>query len=63
MYVTCIGIDITNLISADRICLLQKGISEPIFHGDLVNIFKRIVGKLILVIISKDYQTLYKGWI
>ena len=26
--------------------LLQQGISEPIFYGDLVNKFKRIVGKL-----------------
>ena len=25
--------------------LLQQGISEPIFYGDLVYIFKRIVGK------------------
>ena len=25
--------------------LLQQGISEPIFYGDLVNKFKRIVGK------------------
>ena len=25
--------------------LLQRGISEPIFHGDLVHKFKRIVGK------------------
>ena len=25
--------------------LLQQGISEPIFYGDLVNEFKRIVGK------------------
>ena len=33
--------------------LLQQGISEPIFYGDLVYKFKRIVGKLILVINSK----------
>ena len=25
--------------------LLQQGISEPVFNGDLVNKFKRIVGK------------------
>ena len=34
--------------------LLQQGISEPIFHGDLVYKFKRIVGKP---------NKLYKGWI
>ena len=33
--------------------LLQQGISEPIFYGDLVYTFKRIVGNLILVIKSK----------
>ena len=33
--------------------LLQQGISESIFYGDLVYKFKRIVGKLILVINSK----------
>ena len=32
--------------------LLQQGISEPIFYGDLVFKFKRIVGNLILVINS-----------
>ena len=32
--------------------LLQHGISEPIFYGDLVNKFKRTVGK------QKDYKTL-----
>ena len=39
--------------------LLQQGISEPIFYGDLVYKFKRIVGKSI----QKDSKTLYKGWI
>ena len=24
---------------------MQQGISEPVFYGDLVNTFKRIVGK------------------
>ena len=43
--------------------LLQQGISEPIFYGDLVYKFKRIVGKPFLVINSKDSKTLYKGWI
>ena len=33
--------------------LLQQGILEPIFYGDLVYKFKRIVGNLILVINSK----------
>ena len=33
--------------------ILQQGISEPIFYGDLVYKFKRTVGKLILVINSK----------
>ena len=33
--------------------LLQQGISEPIFYGDLVYKFKRIVGKFNLVINSK----------
>ena len=33
--------------------LLQQGISEPIFYGDLVYKFKRIVGKPNLVINSK----------
>ena len=32
---------------------LQQGISEPIFYGDLVYKFKRIVGKSNLVINSK----------
>ena len=43
--------------------LLQQGISEPIFYGDLVYEFKRIVEKPILVINSKNSKTLYKGWI
>ena len=33
--------------------LLQQGISEPIFYGDLVYKLKRIVGNLILMINSK----------
>ena len=33
--------------------LLQQGISEPIFYGDLVYKFKRFVGNLILLIDSK----------
>ena len=32
--------------------LLQQGMSEPIFYGDLVYKFKRIVGGLVLVIDS-----------
>ena len=37
--------------------LLQQGISEPIFYGDLVYKFKRIVDNLILVINSKRLST------
>ena len=33
--------------------LLQQGISEPTFYGDLVHKFKRIVENLNLVIFSK----------
>ena len=37
--------------------LLQQGISEPIFYGDLVYMYKfKIVGNIILVSIKKDYQ-------
>ena len=43
--------------------LLQQGILEPIFYGDLVYKFKRIVGNPILMIDSKNSKTLYKGWI
>ena len=44
--------------------LLQQGISEPLFYGDLVYKFKRIVGNPYFSDpIQKDYQTLYKGWI
>ena len=32
-------------ILSGRFTLLQQGISEPIFYGDLVYKFKRIVGK------------------
>ena len=32
-------------LSAKKNPLLQQGISEPIFYGDLVYKFKRIVGK------------------
>ena len=42
--------------------LLQQDISEPIFYGDLVYKFKRIVGKPNFSDpFKKDYQTLYKG--
>ena len=44
--------------------LLQQGISEPIFYGDLVYKFKRIVGKSNLSDQFKNIsKTLYKGWI
>ena len=44
--------------------LMQQGISEPIFYGDLVHKFKRIVGKPNLSDqFKKDYQSLYKGLI
>ena len=44
--------------------LLQQGISEPIFHGDLVYKFKSIVGKSNLSDqFKKIVKTLYKGWI
>ena len=44
--------------------LLHQGISEPIFYGDLVYKFKRIVGKPNFSDqFKKDYQTLFKGWI
>ena len=44
--------------------LLQEGISEPIFYGDLVYKFKRIDGKPNLSDpFKKDSKTLYKGWI
>ena len=42
--------------------VLQQGISEPIFYGDLVYKFKRIVGKSNFSD-QKDCKTLYKGWI
>ena len=42
--------------------LLQQGISEPIFHGNIVYKFKRIVGKPHFSD-QKDSKTLYKGWI
>ena len=45
------------------ITFLQQGISEPIFHGDLVYKFKRIVGKPNFSDQFKDCKTLYKGWI
>ena len=39
-------------------------IAEPIFYGDLVYKFKRIVGKPNLSDqFKKDYQVLCKGWI
>ena len=44
--------------------LLQQGISEPIFYGELVYKFKRIVGKPNFSDqFKKDSKTLYKGWI
>ena len=43
--------------------LLQQGISEPIFYGDLVYKFKRIVGKPNFSDQFNDSKTLYKGWI
>ena len=44
--------------------LLQQGISEPIFYGDLVYKFKRIFGKPNFSDqFKKDSKTLYKGWI
>ena len=44
--------------------LLQQGISEPIFYGDLVYKFKQIVGKPNFSDqFKKDSKTLYKGWI
>ena len=42
--------------------LLQQGISEPIFYGDLVYKFKQIVIKPNFSV-QKDSKTLYKGWI
>ena len=44
--------------------LLQQGITEPIFYGDLVYKFKRIVGKPNFSDqFKKIVKTLYKGWI
>ena len=43
--------------------LLQQGISEPIFYGDLVYKFERIVGKSYFSDQLKNCKTLYKGWI
>ena len=40
--------------------LLQQGISEPIFYVDLVNKFKRIVGKPNF---SDQFQKIIKGYI
>ena len=55
------------LIAKDNFGLktpLQQGISEPIFYGDLVYKFKRIVGKPNLSDqFKKSSKTLYKGWI
>ena len=41
--------------------LLQQGISEPIFYGDLVYKFKRIVGKLNFSDQFKKIVKRYKG--
>ena len=38
--------------------LLKQGISEPVFYGDLVYKFKRIVESLILGFNLKYYETL-----
>ena len=43
--------------------LLQQCISEPMFYGDLVYKFKRIVGKPNFSDQFKDSKTLCKGWI
>ena len=44
--------------------LLQHGISNVIFYGDIVYKFKRIVRKPnFSVQFKKDYLPLYKGWI
>ena len=40
--------------------LLQQGISEPIFYGDLVYKFKRIVGKLYF---SDQFKKIVKRYI
>ena len=40
--------------------LLQQGISEPIFYGDLVHNFKQIVGKPIL---SDQFKNIIKRYI
>ena len=43
--------------------LLQQGISEPIFYGDTVYKFKRIVGKPNFSDqFKKIVKKLYKGW-
>ena len=41
--------------------LLQQGISEPIFYGDLVYKIKRIVGEPNLVINSKILSNVFKN--
>ena len=47
-----------------KIEFLQQGILEPIFYGDLVYKFKRIVGTPNFNDqFKKDSKTLYKGWI
>ena len=43
--------------------LLQQGISEPTFYGDLVYKFKRIVGKPNFSDQFKKIVKRYKGWI
>ena len=42
--------------------LLQQGISEPIFYGDLVYKFKRVVGKPNIRDQFKKIVKRYKGW-
>ena len=53
-----------NFVKIELKTLLQQGISEPIFYGDLVYKLKRIVGKPDLSDqFKKIAKTLYKGWI
>ena len=55
----------SELIVKYNICLntlLQQGISEPVFYGDLVHKFKRIVGKLNLSDQFKNIVKRYKKW-
>ena len=40
--------------------LLLQGLSEPEFYGDLVYKFRKIIGKMIFLIISKKIIVRYK---